>query len=322
LSLLDQAIAYGAGAVRATEVRTMLGTIERGQVYALLEAAHAGDGARLLGEIEHLAEFSPDFAGVLDEIAGALHRVQLKQLVQTQASEAGSADAPIATLAAEMPAEEVQLFYQIAITGRRDLPLAPTPRAGFEMTLLRMLAFRPAESGAQTSKPATPVRTIAPANIASRSAAERASPQVTPPAQPSAAAPALMSSPPSDWAGMIAAADLKGPAGQLARNASLIAIDGGVVRLALDPAHEHMVAAPVVANIEQRLGAVLGQSIKLKFEKPGAAHDTPAVTAQRERDMRQQEAERALGEDPFVQAVIRDFGGRVVPESIKPAATK
>src|SRR6185503_12706526 len=95
LSLLDQAIAYGAGAVRANEVRAMLGTIERGQVYALVEAAHAGDGNALIAEIERLAEFSPDFAGVLDEIAGALHRIQVKQLVDTPASESRSDDAQV-----------------------------------------------------------------------------------------------------------------------------------------------------------------------------------------------------------------------------------
>src|SRR5215471_7004894 len=81
LSLLDQAIAYGAGSVKAADVRAMLGTIERGRVFALLEAVHRGEGAALLAEIDRLAEFSPDFAGVLDEIATVLHRVQLKQLV-------------------------------------------------------------------------------------------------------------------------------------------------------------------------------------------------------------------------------------------------
>ncbi len=151
LSLLDQAIAYGAGAVHASEVRQMLGTIERGQVFALVEAVHAGDGARLMAEIDRLAEFSPDFAGVLDEVAGALHRVQIKQLVADHVAAEQGGDAEIAALARAMSPEEVQLFYQIAIAGRRDLPLAPTPRAGFEMSLLRMLAFRPVQAGDQAT---------------------------------------------------------------------------------------------------------------------------------------------------------------------------
>src|ERR1700743_1678078 len=96
LSLLDQAIAYGAGAVRADEVRAMLGTIERARVFALLDAVQANDGARLMDEIDTLAEFSPDFGGVLDDIAGALHRVQLKQLVATHELEDRSDEAAVA----------------------------------------------------------------------------------------------------------------------------------------------------------------------------------------------------------------------------------
>ena len=319
LSLLDQAIAYGAGAVRASEVRVMLGTIERGQVYALIEAAHAGDGNKLLGEVERLAEFSPDFAGVLDEIAGALHRIQLRQLVDAQAAELRSDDAQIAALAAAMAAEEVQLFYQIAVTGRRDLPIAPTPRAGFEMTLLRMLAFRPVagdgkrETVAERAKPAPVARPTVPDPTPGSVAIAR----------PASLAPVSSASPaavdPTNWSALIEAADLKGPAGQLARNAALIEIENNLVRLALNPAFEHLSAAPVVANIEERLGTVLGRAVKLRFEKADVPQVTPAEVAARERNARQQEAERALGADPFVQAVIRDFGGRVIPESIKPA---
>ena len=312
LSLLDQAIAYGAGAVRAAEVRAMLGTIERGQVFALLEAAHAGDGAKLMAEVDRLAEFSPDFAGVLDEIAGALHRIQLKQLVDVQATEQRGDDVPVAALGAAMAPEEVQLFYQIAVTGRRDLPMAPTPRAGFEMTLLRMLAFRPADASVQPQRAATnaPARPITPVS-APRSVAPAPAPQAS---RASSASPVP---PPADWNGLIEAAELKGPAGQLARNAALIAIEANVVRLALNPAYEHMNAPPVVANIEERLSAVLGRGVKLRFEKAGGQQDTPAEVAQRERAARQQAAEHALGADPFVQAVIRDFDARVIPESVK-----
>jgi len=115
LSLLDQAIAYGAGSVRANEVRAMLGTIERGQVHALLHAVHAGDGAVLMAEVDRLAEFSPDYAGVLDELANALHRVQLKQLVKDYASPDEGEDGGVDALAAALSPEETQLFYQFAV---------------------------------------------------------------------------------------------------------------------------------------------------------------------------------------------------------------
>ncbi|HEY6940304.1 DNA polymerase III subunit gamma/tau, partial [Dokdonella sp.] len=140
LSLLDQAIAHGGGTLNAHEVHAMLGTVERAKVRVLLEILAAGDGAALLGEIERIADFSPDFAQVLDELAGLLHRVQLRQLVP----DAGEDEDEPGGLASRLSAQDVQLWYQMAVTGRRDLPLAPTPRVGFEMALLRMLAFVPA----------------------------------------------------------------------------------------------------------------------------------------------------------------------------------
>ncbi len=140
-----------AGDVRADEVRAMLGTIERGQVLRCSMRCRPATAQALMAEIDRLAEFSPDFAGVLDEIAGALHRVQLQQLVADYASAEEVGDTGVAALAGALSPEEVQLYYQIAIVGRRDLPLAPTARAGFEMTLLRMLAFRPGAPDARAS---------------------------------------------------------------------------------------------------------------------------------------------------------------------------
>jgi DNA polymerase-3 subunit gamma/tau len=150
LSLLDQAIAYtgagsGGGRLEDAAVATMLGTVDRTRIGALLDALAAGDGARLLAEIGTLAEFSPDWNGALDALADALHRVQVRQLVPDAEVEAGLLD--LDALASALRPELVQLWYQMALNGRRDLPLAPSPRAGFEMALLRMLAFRPQEAG-------------------------------------------------------------------------------------------------------------------------------------------------------------------------------
>jgi DNA polymerase III subunit gamma/tau len=136
LSLLDQAIAY-TGA-------TMLGTVDRARVGALLEALAAGEGDALLAEVETLAGFSPDWAAVLDALAAALHRLQVRQLVPgALVEEDGQVD--FASLAGRLRPELVQLWYQMALAARRDLPLAPSPRTGFEMGVLRMLAFRPVE---------------------------------------------------------------------------------------------------------------------------------------------------------------------------------
>jgi DNA polymerase III subunit gamma/tau len=332
LSLLDQAIAYGAGSVRAAEVRSMLGTIERGQVFALVEAAHAGDGARLMNEIDRLAEFSPDFGGVLDEVASALHRIQVKQLVSEHVSEERVGEATIAALAAAMAAEEVQLFYQLAVTGRRDLPLAPTPRAGFEMTLLRMLAFRPGDAAAMpplpmAAAPAPPPKRVVesrPAPVAPMPAP--APVPVTRPVEQSVqspqsaksdhAAPANLT---NDWPALIKAAGLGGPMGQLVQNSVLIGIENGLVRLALKPEFEHLITPLFVEQMQNKLSAALGQSVKVKFEKAAAAGvETPADIAGRERASRQSAAERALDADPTVQTLLRDFDARILPASVKP----
>ncbi|WP_308517394.1 DNA polymerase III subunit gamma/tau [uncultured Stenotrophomonas sp.] len=142
LSLLDQAIAYAGGALREDVVRTMLGTVDRTQVAAMLDALAEGDGPRLLQVVAALAEFSPDWNGVLEALAEGLHRIQVQQLVPGAAAAAEGLDAT--AFAERLRPEVVQLWYQMALNGRRDLPLAPSPRAGFEMAVLRMLAFRPA----------------------------------------------------------------------------------------------------------------------------------------------------------------------------------
>ncbi|HIE1097814.1 MULTISPECIES: DNA polymerase III subunit gamma/tau [Stenotrophomonas] len=141
LSLLDQAIAYAGGALREDVVRTMLGTVDRTQVAAMLDALAEGDGPRLLQVVAALAEFSPDWSGVLEALAEGLHRIQVQQLVPGAVLAEGL---DTTAFAERLRPEVVQLWYQMALNGRRDLPLAPSPRAGFEMAVLRMLAFRPA----------------------------------------------------------------------------------------------------------------------------------------------------------------------------------
>ncbi len=147
LSLLDQAIAYGGGALKEAEVRAMLGTVDRSHVYKILQALADEEAEALLAAVDELALQGIDFASVLAELISLLHKLALVQAAPQAL--AGSADAEaVATLAGAIAPEDVQLFYQIALNGRRDLPYAPEARAGFEMILLRMLAFRPLDLAA------------------------------------------------------------------------------------------------------------------------------------------------------------------------------
>ncbi len=156
MSLTDQAIAFGEGKVLAADVRAMLGTLDHGQVYGVLQALLEGDARGLLEAVRHLAEQGPDWNGVLAEILNVLHRVAVAQALP-EAVDNGQGDRDrVLAVAQALPAEDVQFYYQMGLIGRRDLPLAPDPRSGFEMVLLRMLAFRPAgssEAPPQTLKP-------------------------------------------------------------------------------------------------------------------------------------------------------------------------
>jgi DNA polymerase-3 subunit gamma/tau len=169
LSLLDQALAFCGGALREPDVRTMLGTVDRAQVGQLLAALSAGDGRELLEVMGRIAAFAPDFASALDEIAQALHRIQLLQLVPGVELQDDRID--LASCAKAVAPDLVQLWYQMAVQGRRDLFLSPSPRVGFEMTLLRMLAFRPVEGeGASVSSNASAGNSSAPARRVAESA--------------------------------------------------------------------------------------------------------------------------------------------------------
>ncbi|EJM30622.1 DNA polymerase III subunit gamma/tau [Pseudomonas sp. GM25] len=157
MSLTDQAIAFGEGKVLAADVRAMLGTLDHGQVYDVLHALIEGDAKALLEAVRHLAEQGPDWNGVLSEILNVLHRVAIAQALPEGVDNGHGDRDRVLALAQALPAEDVQFYYQMGLIGRRDLPLAPDPRGGFEMVLLRMLAFRPADTADAPRQPLKPV---------------------------------------------------------------------------------------------------------------------------------------------------------------------
>jgi DNA polymerase-3 subunit gamma/tau len=331
LSLLDQAIAYGGGELKADDVRTMLGSVARGQVLGVLDALADGDGAHLLAECAQIASYSPDFGGVLDDLAGVLHRLQLIQLIPGYRLDEEADGEALHALAARIAPEDVQLYYQIAIGGRRDLALAPDARTGFEMALLRMLAFRP---GDEASRPAAERATPAPRPAAppARGAAPVAPPapayRAASPAP--AAAPAVRESTPAapvrdagglpHWESLIEQAGLRGPFSVLAQNAVLRERDGNTLVLALQPAHMGMAVEPMVSQMEERISQALGERVRLRFVDidKAAVAATPAARATQARNDAQAAAEQSIEDDPFVQSMKRDFGARVVPQSVKP----
>ena len=155
LSLTDQAIAHGGGTLRSGEVATMLGTIDQGALYRILEALAGSDGPGLLACAQDLAAHAADFSTVLGDLLRMLHDLAVAQVVPEAlaGAEADQAQEAVRALAARIPPEDVQLYYQIALTGVRELPYAPDMRIAFEMTLLRMLAFQPEEGDGRGGAP-------------------------------------------------------------------------------------------------------------------------------------------------------------------------
>jgi len=152
LSLLDQAIAFGGGRVVESETRAMLGTLSGDLALDILDALAEGDGAAVLDAVERVASMTPDFAELLRELIGLLHRLALIQQVPKTLGEDDPDRSRLLALAERLTPEDVQLFYQVALTGQTDLPLAPDPRSGLEMVLLRALAFRPGDLGARPTE--------------------------------------------------------------------------------------------------------------------------------------------------------------------------
>jgi DNA polymerase-3 subunit gamma/tau len=327
LSLLDQAIAYNGGKLEETQVAAMLGTVDRTRVGALLEALADGDGARLLDEVAKLAEFAPDWGDVLDALASALHRIQVKQLVPEATVEADGIDA--GEFAARLRPELVQLWYQMALDGRRELPLAPAPRAGFEMAMLRMLAFRPDPASMQTtSAPEAAAAKPRPAP----SAAPRASAPPPPASRPQVEAPAAPPPPPAaelitraslanldadGWLELVARSGVRGPAAQLAAHSGFVSYADGVLRLSLSPADEHLKGPAMVRMLATALQPQLGVMPEIRFALAEPSGDTLHVRNERQRDARQAQAEEAFMNDPDVRGLL-DRGARVAPDSIRP----
>jgi len=309
LSLLDQAIAFGGGRVLEADVRAMLGTVGRERVYDLLDALASGEGAALLDVVAHLAEQAPDFAGILAELLEILHGIAVLQLVPD--ARGGETGERLRDLAARLSPGDVQLWYQIALMGQRDLPFAPDGRSGLEMVLLRMLAFRPDQPGSE-------VRVERAAEHAAGSV--HGSPAPTP-ARLGAGVSATVAAPPpdfADWHGTVERLGLGGMALQLARNSVVESWDGERLTLALDPSHSHLLGSRAEERLKDALGRLSGRAIGLRVAAARADGETPAQRAERFGLERREAALAAMRSDEVVQALAEHLDARLLEDSVVP----
>jgi DNA polymerase-3 subunit gamma/tau len=263
LSLLDQAIVHGGGRLAEAAVSAMLGTVARQPVFELLEALAAGDAADLLARVEDLALHSPDFEDVLQQMLVILHLAALAQWVPDAVRREEDAER-ILGLAKRLSAEDLQLLYQIALVGQRDLPLAPEPRMGFEMVLLRMLAFRPAAGGHAAPAPAAQAA-ARPAAVAAGGAGRRVPPEAAPAAPHPSPRPRAAALPP-------AATAVQPEAGT-----PLAAVRPEVNTPAPAARSEAATPAPELAAVRQETDAIPADPDSVPATAPGPAGDWNAL---------------------------------------------
>jgi DNA polymerase-3 subunit gamma/tau len=284
LSLLDQAIAYGAGNLSSDDVDSMLGTLDQNVVLELIKGLAANDAPGVLQQIAQLAEQNPDFVTVLGDILSLLQQIALAQQVPATVDTNQPEGETILQLAKQLSPEDVQLFYQIGLLGRRDLPLAPEPRGGFEMLMLRMLVFRPdtgnvQPQAAQTSMPrsytSVPTKVASPAPTSSLSSGE-------------------------DWGSIVQSLGFTKMLRQLAINCELKKREGNTWHLSLPPTHKHLLLPGKSEEIEEILQKHYGDSqcVHIRVEHPKT--ETPAIAQQRIQEANQKYAVKTVDKDPFV----------------------
>jgi DNA polymerase-3 subunit gamma/tau len=289
LSLLDQAIAHGAGRVSAADVADMLGAIDRGHLLALIDAVARGDAAAAVKIADEMQARSLSFDAALADLAALFLKLALAQSVPTALDEEPERGR-LVELAERLDPESLQLYYQIALQGREDLPLAPDEHGGFVMTLLRMLAFRPEGAEKPIERPMQ------------RSAA-------TPKAAPSAAA--------AGWPELVRELPVAGAARELARNAELQRREGNAFELAVPKAKSYLAERGYTDKLKTALEQHLGANVSLKVSVGETAGTSAAALEANEREARRAAAAQAVHSDGFVKDLVNLFDGKVVDSTIR-----
>ena len=330
LSLLDQAIAFGGGKLVMSDLEKMLGLVDHRHVISMVRALADSDAEALLAIVGELVAQSRDLGTALANLAEILHRVTLVQCVPGYRDPERSDWDAIEELAGLLSAEDAQLFYQIAIKGRNELALAPDPRTGLEMTLLRMLAFKPADTQSGAPKAGAAEPSAAPPKArgkATRAAAPRAAAGGAPAAPPAAARrdaggkPEQPSAKPAvnDWVSLLEQLDLSGQVRELARNVQLKNRSDDRWDFVIAPALRHLGSASCVDRLSQAISDRMGHPVSVRIlDQEGDDLLTAAALEQQRLHRNRSEAEKAIRDDPTVRALQEQMGAQLIEDSIQP----
>jgi DNA polymerase-3 subunit gamma/tau len=311
LSLLDQAIAFCGGNIEEPQVAKMLGTIDRDHVMRLLRLLAANDATGIIEAIREIDEQFPNYSRLLEDLARDLQRVAVYQVVGTCDSEDDLNEQEFAELSEALPTADVQLFYQIAIMGRRDLHLAPDPRSGAEMTLLRMLAFRPAAAtggeGTSSGGKTVPAAAQKTAPRQAARAVQAKAPEKT---------PAKKWADP-EWSSLVVQLGLSGAVRLLASNCVYLRRESSTIFLGLDTRSESLLTKQRKDSLGERLSQHFGEKLTVDIELGADEGETPVQEESRMADERMEAARQTLEADPNVQAMKNMFGAELKTDTIE-----
>ena len=317
LSLLDQAVSFGDGRLENVQVRDMLGTIDAEELGALLAHIIEQDGAAMFDRINSMAELSPDYDGMLSGLLSILHDTAVAQVLPDGSD---LVDESCREFARRLDREAVQLYYQLALNGRRDLHMAPDQKTAFEMTMIRMLAFQPWEASGATESESGRVpgdTGPAPAGLESKGGSEAGPAAAAAPAAKdrSKARPTLASN--DDWHQLVASMTLDGLTKELASHCTLQEHQGDRIRLILHPDQEHLAATNQKDKLQAALGLCFGAQTRLEVSVEEAAAETPAQRKTRNDHETRQAALEAVENDPDVKLFVETFDATIDKESIR-----
>jgi DNA polymerase-3 subunit gamma/tau len=322
LSLLDQAVAFGGGKLRDEDVADMLGSLDRRHINGLLTCLVAGDAAGLMQQIRELQALVPDYESVLSDLATVLQQIAVLKLAGADSLDEDADLESLQNFADALSDDLVQLYYQIAVTSRRDISLAPDPRLGFEMALLRMVAFQPVAvpqgsiGGSAPPAASRPTASKPASKPASKSGSKPASASKPKVVRTDAAATGLPTE--LDWPGIIDALELKGIMRQLAQNCQLAAHTETAIQLKVGRASEHLLTDQQKQRLADALRTAYGENLQVNFELVDDIDDTVALQEANESALKLRAARDSIHNDPELQKIVDVFGAEIESDSIRP----
>ncbi len=328
LSLLDQAIAYSDGNVTDVAIHEMLGTVPREYLHKLMQALAMADAATIMQATQELAQLSADFNGLFEDIIEVLHQVALSQAVPSMLETLEFDAALIKELSSSFSPEDVQLYYQIALIGKRDLYLSTTPQSALEMTLLRMLSFRPADVGgrldnvstssASTGKPNSK-KSAQPSSTVQKTEKKISASSETNKTQANHNASLKdLSLDHEEWSTLVEKLGLQAVSYSLASNCSIESISDETITLHLAQQHEGIATKSAQQRLEKALQEYFDTELNLKIDVSAKELETPAKKKNRVREKMQSQAEKTAESDAAVKALKSQFGAEIIEGSVKP----